>query len=189
MHSDEELVRELRQGSESAMEDLVKRHYQMVFAYIYRYSGDYHTSYDLTQETFIKMVRNVDSLVQQESFKVWLLKIALNTCRDYFKSRSYKTGQVSGEWNEAIAEDKAHVVDLFERKTESASVKAALMELPSYQRETIILRFYQDLKIKEIASLTSVGEPTVKSRIKQALSKLKTIIEKEDEDDQKRGIK
>ncbi|MBP1995169.1 RNA polymerase sigma factor [Paenibacillus eucommiae] len=189
MQSDEELIKELQQNIQSSMEVLIKRHYKMVFAYIYRYSGDYHTSYDLTQETFIKMVRSIDSLTQYESFKHWLLKIALNTCRDYVKSRGYRNGQASSEWNEAIADSSAQLVDMFEKKVETAAVKAALLELPPYQRETIILRFYQDLKIKEIADLSAVGEPTVKSRIKQGLSKLKAIMERSVTDDRKKHRK
>ncbi|WP_373876428.1 RNA polymerase sigma factor [Paenibacillus spongiae] len=189
MQSDEELIRELRQGNQIAMEILVKRHYKSVFAYLYRYSGDYHTSYDLTQETFIKMVRHIDNLSQEESFKHWLLKIALNTCRDYYRSRSYKARQLSNEWTEETADSSYHQVDIIDSRIESDSVKSAVMELPDYQRETIILRFYQDLKIKDIADLTSVGEPTVKSRINQGLSKLKAIMERGVNHDKKKNAR
>ncbi len=176
MQSDEELIQELHKGIESSMEVLIKRHYSIVFSYIYRQTGDYHTSYDLTQETFIKMVRSIGTVTQGQSFKLWLLKIALNTCRDYFKSKSFKTVQASSEWKEEY-EDR-RLIDYFDKKLESAAVQAAIMELPDYQRETIILRYYQDLKIKDIAHVTAVGEPTVKSRIKQGLSKLKQLMER-----------
>lgn len=192
MQSDEELIKEVRKGIQSAMEVLIKRHYKTVFAYIYRYCGDYHASYDLTQETFIKMVRNIDYIEQGARFKHWLLKIALNCCRDYFKSKPFKNGQALSEWNEAIGDLNDlnrlnnNLFDIFDKKLESASFKSAVLKLPSNQRETIILRFYQDLKIKEIAEMTAVGEPTVKSRIKQALSKLKGIMERGAGDDKKR---
>ncbi|WNQ11962.1 RNA polymerase sigma factor [Paenibacillus aurantius] len=186
LQSDEQLIQEGKQGIESSMELLIKRHYRMVFAYIYRYTGDYHTSYDLTQETFCKMVRALGSRDKDKSFPSWLLKIALNTCRDHYRSGAFKAGQVSQEWEEGIADPNALLVDLIERKLENAVVRSAVMDLPPYQRETIILRYYHDLKIKDIADLTSAGESTVKSRIKQGLAKLKMLLERRSPDDRKK---
>lgn len=189
MQSDEQLVEEMRLGVQSSMEVLVKRYYKIVFAYIYRYVNDYHLAYDLTQETFVKMLRHADSLTRQSSFRYWLLKIALNICRDYFNSRSFRNGQRSvelDEQNEAALEEP-QVIDMLDRKAESVAVQAALMALPTYQRETVILRFYHDLKIKDIASLTKATESTVKSRIRQGLSKLKSLMERSDIVDKKRN--
>ncbi|RXZ81330.1 sigma-70 family RNA polymerase sigma factor [Paenibacillaceae bacterium] len=184
MQTDEQLLKEIRQGIQSAMEVLVRRHYQTVFAFIYRQIGDYHLSYDLTQETFIKMVRNAQFVDQTDRFQHWLIKIALNTCRDYFKSKGYKTARSSQPWPERFDPGDESIIDLFERKTDSALVKEALLTLPEQQRESIVLRFYHDLKIKEIAALTSAPEPTVKSRIKQGMMKLKSIFERSSDHDQ-----
>lgn len=178
MQSDERLIHELKQGIQSSMEILIKRHYNMVFAYIYRYSGDYHTSYDLTQETFIKMVRYIDSVSQRDRFKYWLLKIALNTCRDYFKSRAFKTAEMSKEWDESMENTSGNLFDMFEHKVDSIWIRDALLILSPLQRETIILRFYHDLTIREISELSSVGEPTIKYRINKGLSKLKKQLER-----------
>jgi len=186
LQSDEQLIRDMQQGVQSAMEIFIKRHYNLVFAYIYRYCGDYHMAYDLTQETFIKMVRSIATVIHHENAKLWLLKVALNTCRDYSRSRASKLTKASNQWEENFAAASgAGQPDPFEQTVENAVVKEAVMALPDYQRETIILRFYKDLKIKEIASLTDVGEPTVKSRIKQGLSKLKGMMERGKQDDNK----
>lgn len=189
MQSDEQLIAEIKQGVESSMEVLVKRHYPMVFAYIYRNVHDYHLAYDLTQDTFMKMLRHLDSLTKQASFRHWLLKIALNTCRDYYSSRGYRIGQRSTEWDEErvdMQEERQQVVDLLERKAQSEEVKEALLALPVYQREAVILRFYHDLKIKDIASLTQATESTVKSRLKQGLAKLKAGMERGERIDPKK---
>lgn len=188
MQSDEQLIAEIKQGVESSLEVLVKRHYPMVFAYIYRNVHDYHLSYDLTQETFMKMLRHLDSLTKQASFRHWLLKIALNTCRDHYNSRGYRIGQRSTEWDEEredMQDKSQQVVDLLEHKAQREEVKEALLALPIYQRETVILRFYHDLKIKDIASLTQATESTVKSRLKQGLAKLKARMERGQRIDQK----
>lgn len=182
MQSDEQLIAELRQGKESFMEVLVKRHYKSVFAYIYRQMGDYHTAYDLTQETFIKMVRGINSFTGKGKFIHWLLAIALNTCRDHVKTKGYKSGRNSTPWNDEVESADSKLINYFEYKTEEVLIKEALQELPSYQREAIVLRYYHDLKMKDIAGIMAVGEATVKSRIHQGLTKLKSIMERGEKD-------
>src|SRR4051794_33615569 len=118
MQIDDELIDEIRHGSKSAMEVLIKRHYKTVFSYIYRNVGDFHISYDLSQETFIKMARNIHSYSAGGKFQYWLLKIALNTCRDYYKSRANKSKNNSVPLDETLIESKSKVIDLIEQKLE-----------------------------------------------------------------------
>jgi RNA polymerase sigma factor (sigma-70 family) len=182
MQSDEELIGELRLGNHSALEVLIRRHYKMVFAYTFRYVGDYHAAYDLTQDTLLKLVRAIHTLHNGESFKPWLLRIALNTCRDYLRSRSYKAGQQSAEYREELGGSwtSGQNVQLEDRMADRAEITDAMKGLPVYQREVIILRFYHDMKIKDIAEVTAVSEPTVKSRLKQGLAKLRKRLERSD---------
>jgi len=193
MQSDEKLIGEVRLGNQSALEVLIRRYYNMVFAYTFRQIGDYHVAYDLTQETMIKLVRTLHTLQQRDSFKPWLLRIALNTCRDYYRSRSYKERQQAAEFRVEAGEGgtsgqtsrlthgqtrgqmHSQIIPL---DADRAEIADAMSELPPYQRETILLRFYHDLKIKDIAGLTAVGEPTVKSRLKQGLAKLRKRLER-----------
>lgn len=65
---------------------------------------------------------------------------------------------------------------IFERKEQRRQVKAFIDTLPETQREVILLRYYHELKIREIASVTGSNEATVKSRLRQALKKLRKII-------------
>ena len=62
----------------------------------------------------------------------------------------------------------------------SLTVQQAVNRLPDIQKETIILRFYHDRKLREIADITGVSLPTAKSRLKQGLDKLKCYLDKED---------
>lgn len=155
MPTDEELIKEINQGSQAAMEVLVKRHYQMVFAYVYRKVSDYHTAYDLTQEIFIKMMTAMKGYRHQGRFSHWLLTIAVNHCRDYFRSRAFNEKNKEQKLSYYIKDERKNVWDLLSKKMESERVRQALNELPDFQKETIILRFYHDLKIKEIAEITN----------------------------------
>lgn len=89
--SSEILVKEVLKGNEAAMELLVRKNYNMVQGFIYRLIGDYNLSYDMTQEVFIKMMGNLNRFkFEDANFEAWILKIASNHCKDYFKSNSFK---------------------------------------------------------------------------------------------------
>lgn len=190
LESDEELVEEARQGGAAALDALIRRHYRLVFAYMYRNVGDYHTAYDLTQEALLKAARAIPSLARSDRFRPWLLRIALNTCRDYVRTNGYKAMRRALEYREELGDGGGGsegtgftspapqtAGDAIEALAEREQVAELLNGLPSYQREALVLRFYHELKIKEIAELTGAGEPTVKARLKQGLAKLRRRLE------------
>lgn len=189
MLSDEELVEEIKSGSQAAMEVLVKKHYKNIFAYMYRKLGDYHLAYDMTQEVFIKMMKNIHDYKGKGQFKHWILTIAVNHCRDYFRSSIYKKRNEEQELAPQLKDEKENVWDLLSKKIESQKVKEAMEQLPDFQKDTIILKFYHDLKIKEIAEITESNESTVKSRLKQGIEKLKKILIGGDEGEKKQERK
>lgn len=187
--TDQELIYEIKNGSQAAMEVLVKRHYKNIFAYIYRKVGDYHLAYDLTQETFIKMMKSIDNYKPFGKFQNWLLTIAVNQCRDYFRSSHFKQKGNEQEYKDSVKDDKGNISHLLSQKVESEDVRKALQQLPEFQRETIILRYYHDLKIKEIALVTDTNESTVKSRLRQGIQKLTILFREENDDDRQTGQK
>lgn len=175
--SDELLLCEILKGNESAMEVLVRRHYDLIHSFIYRNTGDYNISYDLTQEVFIKMMKNLSKYnIEDKKFRSWLLKIASNSTKDYFKSKTYKQRYESQDIQEYDIPDKNNVVDLLDKKEEVKKIKEAVNELPNLQREAIILKYYNDLKIKEISSITGENENTIKSRLFNGIKTLKKLL-------------
>lgn len=181
MPADGELVKEILNGSQAAMEVLVRRHYRNIFAYVYRKTGEYHAACDLTQDIFMAMLKALPRYREKERFDRWLLVIAVNRCRDYHRSRGARTGR-EGRMPPDLPDLGHNVWELFSKKAERERVKAALEQLPPLQKEVILLRFYHDLKIREIARITQAGEATVKSRLREGLSKLKSLLaEKEGE--------
>lgn len=173
----ENLIKEILKGNESAMEILVKRHYDLVYSYIYRTTNDYNISYDITQDVFIKMMKNIDKYsVEGGKFKSWLLKIAVNTTKDYFKSNTYKQRSESFDVENQQIEDKSNIIDIISKKEEAKKIKEAVEKLPNRQREAIFLKYYNDLKIKEICSITGDNENTIKSRLFNGIRSLKKLL-------------
>lgn len=188
--SSESLVKEILKGNEAAMELLVKRNYSMVQNFIYRYIGDYNFSYDMTQEVFIKMMKNINRFkFESGNFESWLLKIASNHCKDYFKSTSCRERNKSSNIAELDIKNTENIIDIFEVNEKRKAVKNAVDELPSLQREAIILKYFHDLKIKEISKITGSNENTVKSRLFSGVKNLKKIIGGDEHEWEKKFIK
>lgn len=175
--TDEKLIQELLQGNESAMEILVKRYYDLVHSFIYRNTSDYNIAYDITQDVFIKMMKNIDKYqIENGKFKSWLLKIAVNTTKDYFRTNIYKQRTQSHDISNQEIEDTTNVVDILSKKEEAIKIKEAIENLPKLQKEAVILKYYNDLKIKEISYITGENENTIKSRLFNGVKNLKRLL-------------
>lgn len=177
MKCDETLIHEVLNGNKGAVNLLAKKYYKPIFAYVYRNIGEKQTSYDITQEVFIKIIKNLKSFKGNfNKLKYWMFKIASNTCKDYYRSSYYKNNNnnIKVEDNMIVENNVEEILLKNERRE---IVKSALLNLSPQQRETLILRFYHDFKIKDIASITDANEATVKSRIRQGIQKLKKYFE------------
>jgi RNA polymerase sigma factor (sigma-70 family) len=175
--TDEKLIKEILKGNESAMEILVKRHYDLVHSYIYRTTNDYNIAYDITQDVFIKMMKNIDKYnLENRKFQNWLLKIAVNTTKDYFRSKTYKQRIKNYDIEKHQIEDTLNIIDIISKKEEAIKIKEAVANLPSLQKEAIFLKYYNDLKIKEISDITGDNENTIKSRLFNGIKNLKKLL-------------
>jgi len=175
--TDEELIEEIIQGSQAAMEVLVNKHYKSVFAYLYRKTGDYHTAFDITQDVFIKMIKGLKHYNGVGKFTNWLFKIASNSCLDHDRSSKAKGINRQIELDDQLRDEHANVWNLLEKKFARKRIQQAIGSLPEDQREVVILKYYHDLRIKDIAEITLSKESTVKSRMRRGLARLRTLLE------------
>ena len=106
-------------------------------------------------------------------FQNYLLTIAANTCNNYFK----KAKPTYTDLNALdIIDDTNDILEKVIENENKIEVRRALHSLPDYQKEVIILRFYHNLKIREIAKITKSNIPTVKSRLRQGLQKIERYL-------------
>lgn len=176
MVTDEQLAAELKQGSEAALEELVTRYHKPIFGYVLRMNGDYHSSHDIVQDIFIKMCRGIRHYQPGLSFRAWLYSVACNTCKDYRKL-AYTRKVVPGlaETEHCATGDLTPEEAVF-RDYERECIISALGRLGDIHRETLILRYYEDLKLEEIAAILGIPTGTVKSRLAKGLANLKQIL-------------
>lgn len=174
--SDEELASQMQLGSEAALEEIVKRYHGPIHGYLVRMSGDYHSTNDITQEIFIKMCGGIQSYRPGMPFRAWLYSIASNTYKDYLK-KAYIRKVIPGLENTTHC--STNIVtpeESFIKNDERARLIKAINSLGHIYRETLILRYYDDLKLDEIASALKIPTGTVKSRLSNGLSQLKKIF-------------
>lgn len=178
--SDEQLLLGVQEGQRQALAGLVERHHSPLLGYLYRLNGgDRPLAEDWVQESFLRVLRSVGQYRYPQPFKPWLYAIATNLARDHFKAA--ETRQTESEPDEpGFWQNKGGTVaaaeQLFIQQETQNRVAAAILHLPPHQRETIILRYYQDFSLAEIAAIQGIPVGTVKSRLSVALGRLKDVI-------------
>jgi RNA polymerase sigma factor (sigma-70 family) len=173
MIADEQLIQQMISGDQAAFEAFVYRYHEPLLGYLERKLQNASKAEELVQELFIRLIRQLRNPPAPRQIRPWLYHVALNLCRDYWRSTSYHNERsFSGQ----LAEQKdphPTVVEIYERQETRKEIIHSLQELPEMQREIVLLRFYQGLMLHEIAETLDLSLSTVKSSLYSALKKLK----------------
>ncbi|MBQ3484923.1 MAG: sigma-70 family RNA polymerase sigma factor [Clostridia bacterium] len=136
----------------------------------YLYLHDVQLAEDAVQETFIKAVRAWDSFRGEAGVRTWLTRIAMRTCMDM--RRGFWFRRVDRRVTPEMLPDRAQ-----EAEEGESALTLAVMNLPKKEREVILLYYYQDMNVKDIAETLGVTQPTVSYRLRRAKEKLRTELE------------
>ena len=170
------LLRKVQSGDTGALDTLITAYYPQILNYCRWHTADEQQAQDAAQETFLKAVRWLDSCGGfQGAFRPFLYKIAKNICIDL--NRTMERMEVSLE---SLPGEPAYQESGFAAAEEKANLRALTAQLEPEQRELVLLRFAQQLKLREIAQITGLPLRTVQSRLRAALKTLKMQLEKED---------
>jgi len=172
--ADLRLVDSLREGSESAYEELLLRFQQPVYALALRLLDDESEACDVVQEVFLKVFRNVSSFRGQSTLKTWIYRITVNEAHNarrwFFRHRKAdveldKNLDESRNWKEIIPDRSRSPFDEAFDSEQHLMIEAALKRINPIFREAVALRDISDLAYEEIAEILGVSLGTVKSRI------------------------
>lgn len=142
-----------------------------ILRFSYFYLGDRQKAEDVTQDVFIRLITN-HPVLEPGHEKSWLLKVALNRCRDHWRS-SWVRRMVLGH----PAFELFPAPDQIGSLSDQAALAEAVNRLPPEFKEVVLLFYYQNFSVSEIASLLSIAEGTVSSRLNRARSRLKKDLE------------
>ena len=140
----------------------------------YYYLGDRQRAEDVTQDVFVKLIVTKPALVSGKE-KAWLLKVALNRCRDLWRGAWFRKVVLGHPAFELFpAEDEVG------RIADSAALAEAVNQLPQEFKEVVLLHYYQGYGVTEIAEMLEIAEGTVSSRLSRARSRLQKTMKGDD---------
>ena len=172
--SEEELVRRSQAGDWNAFELLLERHRTTLARTAYLATRDREAVQDVIQEALIQVWRDLPSYKPYGSFKAWTLTILLNKARKHYRKKRVDT--VALEAANEISGESDGPEETFERVEQAHDLRQALDLLTNDHREVLVLRFYNELTIPEIAMTLGCAEGTVKSRLSRALKRLEEAL-------------
>ncbi|WP_164908532.1 sigma-70 family RNA polymerase sigma factor [Halobacillus litoralis] len=135
----------------------------------YSYVKDYSTAEDITQETFIKAYQKYSTFKQESLIKTWLYKITINLCKDHLKSSYMKRVVRKGaELFRSIPSSKETPEEFLLQKDEDEALLGQVLKLEDKYREIIILYYFEEFDIKDLAQVLNTSPNTVKTRLRRA---------------------
>ena len=136
----------------------------------YFYLSDREKAEDVCQDVFVRLM-TTHPLLQPGREKSWLLKVALNRCRDLWRGAWLKRVILGGPTFDLIP-----APDEFSRRDDQQAMMAAINQLPATFKEVILLHYYQGMNIAEIAQMLELPEGTISSRLSRGRKKLESIV-------------
>lgn len=165
-----ETVREKDEGRDQRLVEMVNRYQGLLLRTCYLYLRDLELAKDATQDTFLKAYRTLEDFRGDCSEKAWLLRIAINTCRDMQRSawlRHHDRRVTPEDLPQAVAAAADE---------EDLGVLCDVMELPPKLKEVVILYYWQNMNVNEIAHALGIRHSTVSARLKRAREKLHDVL-------------
>ena len=175
----ETILQRCRLGDDLAWEALVRRYQGRVFGVSMHYMRDREEARDVSQEIFLKIYRNLGSLKEGQAFLPWMLRLARNCCIDRLRRLKVRTPEIEVELEDALQVVAAGggPDEDWRQGDRRSLLHRALAGLSEKNREMILLKEIQELKMEEIADLLSVPLGTVKSRSNRARIELARAIQ------------
>ena len=145
----------------------VKDNKEKLYRVAFSYSKNEEEALDIVQEAITKALKNINKLKQTEYVKTWFYRILINECLQYKRNKRIITCELSEIENQIESKNMS---------PDELDVYNYVQNLNEKLKTVIILRYFEDMKISEIAKITKTNENTVKSRLYKALKILNTSM-------------
>lgn len=180
---DNELVLKYIAGDTDVLTEIVARNIGLVYRYALRMTRDIEQAEDITQETFVKLWRNIHKFDTEKNFRTWLLGITHNTAIDFLRKRKifvfsdFDTKDEGNAITDTLADIAALPPEIFEKVERKQLLDSALEQISPINREVLALYYEEDLTFNEIGEILNKPLNTVKSQHRRALEALRKILE------------
>jgi len=172
------LVAQTKDGDAAAFSELYALTYNKVYNYAYHYFRDMHLAQDAVQEIYILVYKKINTLKDPYVFIAWLNQISFHVCYDMAKKRNSNYGVVDDEFFLSFCdENPASNPELqAETQDERQRLRNIIDSLPYLQRSVVILRYYNDMPLTEIATTMEISLSSVKRYLNVAKDTIRTAM-------------
>lgn len=167
--SEKRILKNIRSGQQESVEILIQKYYRDIYTYCYCRVQDRQTAQDLTQDVFLRFLQNLDSYEHTGKLKNYLYVTAGNLIKDHYKKR--KETLLEEERSSEYENGPPAGTELL---SDRLTMQEIIRELPELEKELILLRYYQNLRLAEIAQVVSLPVSTVRYKLKNAEKYIKT---------------
>lgn len=180
--TDEQLVQAYREGESDALRELISRHQDDLYRFLFRLTGNRQAAEDVFQETFLQVHISANTFDVTRRFKPWLFTIAANKARDMLRKKSRRQEvDLSGPVGSSQDGPGSPLIDLMEitvpqpgqgleDRERDNLVQAAVDRMPQPLKEILLLAYFNRLSYAQIAEELDVPLGTVKSRLHSAVA-------------------
>ncbi len=161
---DQLLVMDAQDGSSEAMEKLVRRWQERLWKYAYRLTSDSQAAWDVTQQSWIGIIKGLRKLHDPANFKSWAYRITTNKAANWIKS------------NKKVRKLSLDDIDEREQKAQKETGIRELVDKLDIKKQTVLEMYYfEELSVSQISTALRIPKGTVKSRLANARNELKFI--------------
>jgi RNA polymerase sigma-70 factor (ECF subfamily) len=176
-----DLVAKARNGDRMAFHRLVDQFQPEIYRMIFYRTHSRMDAEDLTQDVMLKAYKHITRLKSPEVFRSWLYRIAVNRVKDYYRRQKFQSlfGFVSMDQEGFHETDEMavapEVADGMSKKDFWKQIGRMLTRLSAVEKEVFLLRFFDQLTIKEMSAALHKSESTIKTHLYRALRKIKAV--------------
>lgn len=159
----------MKKNIEAAAERILLDEYERYYRLAYSYVNNEHDALDIVQESACKVIKDCGKIREPEFLSTWIYRIVMNTAIDFLRKRRMEYVSLEGMEMEIPYEDHYREEDTM----------ALLEVLEEKERTVVVLKYFEELKLEEIAGILGSNVNTVKARLYRALKKLRIDLEPE----------
>lgn len=153
------------------VERILLEDYQKFYKAAFSYVRNENDALDIVQETAYKAIKECSKIKQKEYVSTWIYRIVINTALDFLRKANREA--------ELVESSMIEIEGSFEEKYQDFEIMEILGMLEEKDRTVLVMRYFEDYKLEQIAQVTGEALSTVKSRLYRALKKLKLELEQQ----------
>lgn len=176
---DRQIIKNILMGNKDEFSNIIDKYQKMIYSICYKIFNNKSDAEDMTQETFMKIYKNLYKCEDNENIKTWIYTLAYNICIDEIRKRNTKkkisssVGNFEDETSIVLEKDLCSPEKLFLDKEGLMVIEKAINKLNAVNRVIVFLRDIQGFSHAEISEITGINIGTVKSRLNRAHKQLK----------------